>query len=609
MKYGGYLLLISLIGCTFSPSSTEYTDIDPNDFGTSVPTIDLSSQQDTIPIPSATSINYSIDTINRDFYTVQFLINSSPIGSNNESTGSFTINPSNYPTGYHTLTVRAIASTNTRSLADGYGYEAVFFDKSWVLQFDNDPPNTIQLEEIAVENGTVYLRWDKYERINFQSYSIVRSQNNFLNGQTIIEITDPDRTEHIDYSVIDGEFDYTLTVRASNRTATSDPKSLQLQPITINNVEQIDANNTRVSWTKPELYTNFAGYELYEQFSRDRFWFSESIDDTSYTFSNLGFGSENTFVLNLPAGYKYQGYGDVIEFTLYGGTPINLPTGEIISDLSEVLYDSNRDLHIISHDLGLAQFDANTGTVVLTSDVITNDLFKTNDKIYTTAPASGIGLRGRIAQIDINTLQVDRYFEPEEMINKENFVFDLNVNAEGITSFNSGYFDNGTKGDSLIIYNLKTDTHLGTFRPGSRAKLIQDQYVFIDDTLYNINTDQLDRLFVYQVNPRSELTVEGADSFTEYYVDPNLNRLIRKTTNTLNQSSSIDEIVVPRLDRFGRIDPENSIVKFIDSSNNYVVYNYETSTIEGDFNLGEELNFGIYYSNGLLFSRNGYYLD
>jgi|GEM_PF-6700412 len=600
-----------LYGCTYSTGPTEFTELDENDFGTTIPSLTLSPDIDTLIVPVTTQLQYSIDPVNRELYEVVLLIGNRFVEKNENTSGTFTIDPTEFSTGFHDLTVRAVASTNTGSLADKYDAEALFFDYTWTVGFDNDPPNEIDVTSIEIVDGTLKIDWEEYTRINFQKYKLYRSNDSFITQDLVFETTDPSVTTVTDQTIISGDYEYIIEVTASNYRRTGETQQIEIANVELISIENIDASTVKVTWEKPVLYSNLGQYQLLDrnQNYNSIIWQTFSIDDTTYTFNSLTFGNSYTYLL-VAMGSSFTTSGG-FEFDVFGGKKIPDSEDFNLNYIRDVIYDPNSDLHLIYHQNGILSYNSNSNVVEASTTLRSSDLFLLQNSIFTSVRYTSPGFSARIAQIDPVTLQVQNYTRVSDMIDgKEDYIFDLKISDSGIAVFNSGYYRSPTTyGDSLIVYDLINEVHLGTFDPGSRALFAGEDFIVVNDSLYRIEPTGLQNLIEFPPDPTSYFDSDNENTVISYQIDYQNGVLVKETLDLVNNNIDLQEISIPFFNGFGTISISDKAVLYIDHQNFFRVFNFESQTIVKSSYVGSDVNSIPIYSNGMLFSVYGYYLD
>jgi hypothetical protein len=130
------LLLSGLPACFYSDSLIYEVEPVPGD----PPILSVSTNLDTLhnpPVNDSLEVIYQVEIAGGEFYYVYAEVASSPVFESNSTHGSFWINPdmADY-LGVDTLLMEFYYSTNSNSLADKVGYEALIEYLKFAIDFN-----------------------------------------------------------------------------------------------------------------------------------------------------------------------------------------------------------------------------------------------------------------------------------------------------------------------------------------------------------------------------------------------------------------------------------------------------------------------------------------
>ena len=129
------LILASFQGCFYSDSDMYYVDPVPGD----PPLISISTNLDTLGIPTVSDsleVYYLTEVSNSEFYYMYAYIAGSTIYESDSTRGTFWVTPFMADSsGIDTLHMDFYYSTNSNSLADQFGYEAVIESLAYAIDF------------------------------------------------------------------------------------------------------------------------------------------------------------------------------------------------------------------------------------------------------------------------------------------------------------------------------------------------------------------------------------------------------------------------------------------------------------------------------------------
>jgi hypothetical protein len=130
------LLLSGLPACFYSDSEVYYVEPIPGD----PPLLSVSTNLDTLynpPVNDSLEVIYQLEIAGGEFYYVYAEVAGSPVYESNSTHGSFWIKPSLADTsGVDTLYMEFYYSTNSNSLADKAGYEALIEYLKFAIDFN-----------------------------------------------------------------------------------------------------------------------------------------------------------------------------------------------------------------------------------------------------------------------------------------------------------------------------------------------------------------------------------------------------------------------------------------------------------------------------------------
>ncbi len=140
MRSAIYMILSALLrasfpGCFYSDSDMYYVDPVPDD----PPLVALSTNLDTMGIPTVSDsleVTYLVEVSNGEFYYMYAYLAASTIYESDSTQGTFWVTPFMADSsGIDTLYMDFYFSTNSNSLADQFGYEAVVESLAYAIDF------------------------------------------------------------------------------------------------------------------------------------------------------------------------------------------------------------------------------------------------------------------------------------------------------------------------------------------------------------------------------------------------------------------------------------------------------------------------------------------
>jgi hypothetical protein len=217
-----------MTSCDFAPDTEVFSDLKEPDLSTISLTINNSS--DTLSLFQNKEIRFTLNGPGILQARTAVLIDSDTVFSSISRTDLFTINTNQLGTGKHTLRIQSFFSKKTNSVAGTFGLEVYTISRNWIILVDIDPPTPIQIIGIEKINGKPKITWQKYSRINFQNYQLIKrcydspTSTSFITCGYVL-ILDKNATYYHDTAYTSGKVEYLILVSGSNQLASSDPYS------------------------------------------------------------------------------------------------------------------------------------------------------------------------------------------------------------------------------------------------------------------------------------------------------------------------------------------------------------------------------------------------
>jgi hypothetical protein len=272
-------LVITCIGLTSLVSSCNYesegiviTDVKPPSLDGI--TIDLNnSTESVIQLKQKTTFTYTVITNGKQLISSKVYLKSSLIWSTSSVTTSFTLDPELLATGSYNLRIEVLIASETGSLADKLGAEAIIIWADKTVIVDNeipaDPsdPNAVAIVSVENIDNTIKISWNKYNKFNFEQYQISRldydeNGNNFR-IEELMAITDQEQNSTNDHSYLSGKSAYVVTLRAAGKTYKS-PEFNYEHPYKPALLSEINSTgDVTIKWTSAKaLKSNLFMYRL-----------------------------------------------------------------------------------------------------------------------------------------------------------------------------------------------------------------------------------------------------------------------------------------------------------------------------------------------------------
>lgn len=299
------LLIAALSSCEFEPSGENFIDLAQPDT-TKMIQVDLSPFETQYIFTKYTNVHYNLNTFGLKIYNVEFFIDQQSIHQGIEADGFFVFSPANYGRGNKTLTMVITTNSNTGSLADIIGAEALVYSQAWNLVLDGDAPDPVEITSMMNDDGVLRLNWSEYNRINFQKYIVYRKLSKNAEPaeiNAIGEFLNPKFRSCTDLSYIGGDATYWVVVQASDQTAESARKEISYEYPKLDTA-WVSGDSARFFWRKNLFYKAFQKVTIsalsYKYGNNQLIFSTENPDDTTVVLKSLQIG--------IPATYTFANY-------------------------------------------------------------------------------------------------------------------------------------------------------------------------------------------------------------------------------------------------------------------------------------------------------------
>lgn len=219
-------LLFLVVACDFFPHEEILTEIEEPDLGEV--SITLNTAGDTIALYQPRESRYYLNGPGIIESLTFIIINGDTLLSSSSRSSLFTIDANELGTGSHKLNITSVYSKRTNSLAGQIGLEIYSVSREWLIIIDIDPPNPVQIISIEQVDGVLKIDWDKYSRVNFQNYQLLKRcydspQSVSFSTCKYIILPNKNTTTYLDTEYTSGKVEYIILVQASNQLVSSDP--------------------------------------------------------------------------------------------------------------------------------------------------------------------------------------------------------------------------------------------------------------------------------------------------------------------------------------------------------------------------------------------------
>ncbi len=460
--YNIIFLSLIILGCeklTYSPTDENFVEVKPPDYYVS---IDLMAEADTISGWGNIELKYEVDISEHQLYKVMCFIDSSLIRTTN-SLNVLSFSSRNFADGYHELVLEVWVKSGSNSLADKLGAEFVYNQIKKTIYIENEiPENGITQLNIYPFEGRLKLDWPVYERINFQSYKVLRTYfDDNTNRRSVLlgVIENPLKNWWIDSSYVGGDFEYIVQIEAANEIISGSFVAVDYKIPSITSFKG-EEEHIRITWNKTEFYSNFEKYTIARYINLD-VWnrYSEyasvyNVNDTSLIDTTIGFGVEVDYkIITEPGSIE----SEITEVYLGRKIP-EFTSLQYIKPLNSIylVYNlNNRGSGSQTHRLDATSIniEANRNGVIQVSDDGTRGYYLTADK-------------KNLQEVDPLKLTDREIISINSLYNSDNIIYQLSVNNSQVAiTRNDNGIDVIDLTDMQIIYTIPKQTDWPAYHP------------------------------------------------------------------------------------------------------------------------------------------------
>ena len=242
-----------LTSCDYSPTETNFKTVNPPEGSIDITVLNpdaINQIRGTITFAVETELNG---------HTVKFVsgfLDEREVYLYMSGSSQIVFNSEYYQDGDYTFTLLLAATTNTGSLADRLGAEALIAAKQYPVTIFNGPIITPQLKEFTIENGALTLNWNKYEQPCFKLYIIKR------NGTSIAAISNVNQIKYHDTTYFTGYGYYELITQVMNIYKESETKVFHSISPTFVSTTLLPEEKMLVTWNKFPFTAAFGKYKI-----------------------------------------------------------------------------------------------------------------------------------------------------------------------------------------------------------------------------------------------------------------------------------------------------------------------------------------------------------
>lgn len=263
IKSLSYLLLVLMFQSCEYPLEEEYyrevAQVDPNTLN-----ISLSPNDSVYYLTGITHFSCNTLTDGLTFYDVRVFMDTTEITTYKDKINEFFLDCKDYTDGEYILNVVLVTSTTSGSLADLLGAEGFIYHLSWRLVVDKSTPTPVQITRIFNDSGMVKIEWEKYSKINFGCYKVVKTvitEFGISSLPKVVEVvTDRNKTYFYDSTFVGGRSEYFVRVESPIFKTASSEKVVYSDEYPEFKAEWKYDNHVELSWNKCKYPKAFVKY-------------------------------------------------------------------------------------------------------------------------------------------------------------------------------------------------------------------------------------------------------------------------------------------------------------------------------------------------------------
>ncbi|MEO9484558.1 MAG: hypothetical protein ABJG47_13965 [Ekhidna sp.] len=286
------VLFVWLPSCTFESDEEFFIEVDQSEIVT--PSIDFINSPDTIYMRGQVIIDINISQ-GVDIVEYKVFIGSQEVDNGNSHTGRAFIDSRQFGDGHYPIVLQVATKTNTGSIGDQLGLEALITETKKVCLIDN-APITAQVTGFENVDGALTFSWDAYKSLKFEEYEVVFGFPYQSFNQTI---TSPEQTSVTIPDYIGGDISASFYLRAKGEEASASANFSDVHGVAI----ELNGEEPQLS-ILPNTYSSFDRYELVHNNSLE-----DPLTPAMYPIENRLYDSEQISIqYTYPINYNFDVY-------------------------------------------------------------------------------------------------------------------------------------------------------------------------------------------------------------------------------------------------------------------------------------------------------------
>ncbi|WP_159950564.1 YncE family protein [Polaribacter septentrionalilitoris] len=520
-KFFIFLILTLISSCSYNFSDDNFINIETPTLKDQVVTILNFQENDTINID--TNLSYTFNNkLNQNTVNSKVFLDNEIISSVWEfGKGSFTIKPSRYNDGQHTIRIEHTFTSGSGSIKDQTGLEFLTLSQSYKFVIKRNPSTPPPITSVSIENGSIRIDWNSSENSDFENAYL---NLKFKHSERRIALT-PNEIKHnkyidtstkllvgpenswrqdiltfVEYSIV-----YSSTyeeLKGSGKRITFDPNWINLE------IEYLNSDSYKIKWDKYPLYNNAKEFT----FGFDTFRFNGST-----------LGGEK--IINKPyvIGRKYTASVSFENFSVYylaDEIPLENNSFNLFSvdnyQIIDVLYNSYTKKYyaLVLKNNALYIYEYSQEMIVLREKYITSDSPYSNynaPQIFNLNPSNNnfhIETSNGSYEIDKDNLNIVEKYENNNTSGSFLSVLRNDILYKYDTSSFKLFLEVKNLKSNNIIFSGKLNAPSNVFLADGGILSNDAKYLYIPDynknigTVYEIVNDNLEKVIDIKGRPR-----------------------------------------------------------------------------------------------------------
>lgn len=562
-------MILLLNSCEYQLKEDYYRELNKRDSANI--SVNLDSTDSFFNLSATTRFSFHAQTNDLKLLVIRVFVDSNEILNYGTSSGIFSLDNMSYSDGDHQLDIVVTTHSGTGSFADILGAEGFIFTRSWMFFVDNSDPDPVNITSIFNDRGLLKIEWERYTRINFKKYEVLKILSNGSTMSMGIR-SRADQNFFYDSAFIGGIVSYKVRVFSLQERAAEGSATTFSDEIPVISARSLKGSMVELSWNKCKYYKAFKNY-MVSPYGKP----TQIISDVNTTTIVGDYG-----ILGETVNFWLLTNAQIPAFHDYVTSNIDFAIGQPFMKFNKFYKNQVNEDVIVAYATELYRYNTATGQI-LQSGTQANDLIS-----YIYSPLDEVLLRDG----------------PKEKLNPATFSVMADINYLGIVTGNLSNLDYGIVFSSPVkaLFDFKNMVVVSklNLETGYKTRISEDsKYVLQYDNLtqylecYNIENGQVTLKWA---KPAPDyLFIPGNAGQVMIFTNPGIEI---RSVETFDLISSFSTISVEMLD----IDPLNKLVMCRSYSGSYPVlelYNYETGQKVNSFtSVGEaSIKDGIIYSS------------